>query len=81
MKQHIVQRALVGCAGLATFHRIRPRSDVFPGRVGQQDEGKISEELDPEVVLADEMVDPILDFFDRQKPQLAICRRMVEMVG
>lgn len=77
-KQNLVQPALAGCGRLAAFQIVGPRPDAFPRRVAKQDEWKVAEEFKLKFVIADEMVNSVLNFLNRKKRQLAVRRRVVE---
>src|SRR5262245_42333106 len=80
LKQHLIQRAVVGCGCPAALLFIGPGPHMFPGSVAQQNQRQVSEELDTEFVAANEMINTVLDFFDRQKWELAVCRRVLEIM-
>src|SRR5437773_11573945 len=81
LKQNLIQRAVVGCGCPAALLFIGPRPHMFPGSVAQQNQRKVSEELDTQFVKANEMINTVFDFFERQKRELAVCRSEERRVG
>ena len=67
LKQNLVQHAVVACGCPAALLLIGPGPHMFPGGAAKQNQRKVSKELDQKFLTADEMVNTVLDFFDREK--------------